>query len=133
MAFNTQYSDSGVFGMYMTGLAQDVPKLVSLAAAEFKKLGQFTAEEVSRAKNSLKGSIFMNSESSKLVMEDIGRQLIMSGKVTSAAEFAARVEKVTDADLKRVASQMLTSTPTYVTYGDTRFAPHYGAVMATLG
>ncbi|KAF4748156.1 Mitochondrial-processing peptidase subunit alpha, variant 2, partial [Perkinsus olseni] len=50
MAFNTQYSDSGLFGMYITGYGQEAPRLVDIALNELHKLNSFTPEEVSRAK-----------------------------------------------------------------------------------
>ncbi|KAF4698523.1 Mitochondrial-processing peptidase subunit alpha, partial [Perkinsus olseni] len=132
MAFNTQYSDSGLFGMYITGYGQEAPRLVDIALNELHKLNSFTPEEVSRAKNTLKGNIFMNAENSKVLMEDIGRQIIMSGKVVTPEEFAARVDAVTEADLKEVAAKLLKKNPTYVVYGDTKSAPHYEYVRTGL-
>eukprot|EP00453_Perkinsus_chesapeaki_P004335 CAMPEP_0185918110 /NCGR_PEP_ID=MMETSP0924C-20121207/5351_1 /TAXON_ID=321610 /ORGANISM="Perkinsus chesapeaki, Strain ATCC PRA-65" /LENGTH=59 /DNA_ID=CAMNT_0028645321 /DNA_START=102 /DNA_END=278 /DNA_ORIENTATION=+ len=59
----------------------------------------------------------MNAENSKVLMEDIGRQIIMSGKVVTPEEFAKRVDAVTEADLKNVAAKLLKKNPTYVVYG----------------
>ncbi|EER12693.1 conserved hypothetical protein [Perkinsus marinus ATCC 50983] len=132
MAFNTQYSDSGLFGMYITGFGQEAPRLVDIALNELRKLDSFTPDEVSRAKNTLKGNIFMNAENSKVLMEDIGRQIIMSGKVVTPEEFATRVDAVTEADLKKVAAKLLRKNPTYVVYGDTKSAPHYEYVRTAL-
>ncbi|KAF4690273.1 Mitochondrial-processing peptidase subunit alpha [Perkinsus olseni] len=58
MAFNTQYSDSGLFGMYITGYGQEAPRLVDIALNELHKLNSFTPEEVSRAKNHVEGKYF---------------------------------------------------------------------------
>jgi predicted Zn-dependent peptidase len=62
-------------------------------------------------------------------MEDVGRQLLMSGKVQSASDFAAQIDKVTEADLVRVAKKLLAQPVTYVAHGNTKFAPHANAVQ----
>lgn len=129
MAFNEQHSDAGLFGLYLSGAAEDASKLVEIAHAQLKGLNKFTAEEVTRAKNSLKGTICTHSDNARVLMEDMGRQLLMSGKVQSAADFAAQIDKVTEADLVRVAKKLLAQPVTYVAHGNTKFAPHANAVQ----
>lgn len=75
--------------------------MLKLLADQFKKLGTVTQEELSRAKNALKSSIWMNLESRAVVLEDIGRQLLMSGKILSGNELCAKVDTVTAADIER--------------------------------
>jgi processing peptidase subunit alpha len=130
MAFNEQHSDAGLFGVYMSGAAQDATKLVEIMHQQLKGLSKFSAEEVKRAKNSLKGTIYTHSDNPRVLMEDMGRQLLMSGKIQSAADFAAQIDKVTEADLTRVAKKILTQPVTYVVHGNTKFAPHANAVQA---
>lgn len=129
VAFNEQHSDAGLFGVYLSGAAQDATHLVDIARTQLKSLVKFSAEEVSRAKNSLKGTIYTHSDNPRVLMEDIGRQLLMSGKVQSAADFSAQVDKVTEADLIRVAKKLTSQPVTYVVHGNTKFAPHPNAVQ----
>lgn len=117
LCFNTLYSDAGIFGLYMTGEPQSGPSMAQVALREFSMLGKFTDEEVCRAKNALKSSVFMNLESRSLVMDDIGRQLLMSGKLATAAQFVAMIDTVTSEDLVRVAKTILASPPTVVAFG----------------
>jgi processing peptidase subunit alpha len=130
LAFNEQYSDAGMFGIYMSGSAQDAGKLVEIIHQQLKGLGKFSAEEVKRAKNSLKGTVFTHSDNPRVLMEDVGRQLLMSGRVQNASDFAAQIDKVTEADLARVAKKLLAQPVTYVVHGNTQFAPHANAVQA---
>jgi len=130
VAFNEQYSDGGLFGIYMSGAAQDAGKLVEIMHQQLKGLNKFSAEEVKRAKNSLKGTVYTHSDSPRVLMEDMGRQLLMSGKVQNASDFAAQIDKVTEADLTRVAKKLLSQPVTYVVHGNTKFAPHANAVQA---
>jgi len=129
VAFNEQHSNGGLFGIYLSGAAQDAGKLVEIARAQFAGLTKFSAEEVSRAKNSLKGTICTHSDNPRVLMEDIGRQLLMSGTVQTAADFASQIDKVTEADLVRVAKKLVSQPVTYVVHGNTKFAPHANAVQ----
>lgn len=70
-------------------------------AEQFARMSSVTNEELSRAKNSLKSSIYMNLECRGIVMEDVGRQLLMSNRVISPQEFCASIDAVTEADIKR--------------------------------
>merc|ERR1711959_241941 len=90
------------------------------------------AEELTRAKNALKSSIHMNLEAKSVAMEDAGRQMIMSGKVGSPADFAAMIDKVTDSDILAVAKKCASGKPTLVSYGDISYVPHYDAVAAAM-
>ena len=129
VAFNEQHSDGGLFGIYLSGAAQDATNLVEIARTQLKGLTKFSAEEVSRAKNALKGTIYTHSDNPRVLMEDMGRQLLMSGKVQTASDFAAQIDKVTDADLVRVAKKLVSQPVTYVAHGNTKFAPHPNAVQ----
>ncbi|OEH74548.1 mitochondrial-processing peptidase alpha [Cyclospora cayetanensis] len=195
MAFNTQYSDSGIFGLYMLAapdkvafaltassaadaflwkaeldavcegrgpaiaiigvlpcfvfhvchrvlgrcfsadlrwLVLQVATAVKVLAEQFAKMRRVSAEEFNRAKNSLKSSIHMNLECRGIVMEDIGRQLLMSGRVISPQEFCKAIDNVKEADIKRVADKMFSKPPTVVAYGDISCVPHYEEIRAAL-
>ena len=131
VAFNEQHSSGGLFGIYLSGSAQDAPRLVEIARNQLKALTKFSPEELNRAKNSLKGTIYTHSDNPRVLMEDIGRQLLMSGKVQSASQFAAQIDKVTEADLVRVAKKLTSQPITYVAHGNTKFTPHPNAVQAS--
>jgi len=76
-------------------------------AQELGKITKVTAEELSRAKNSVKSSVWMNLECRQIVMEDVARQLLMSDKVVSGHEFCAAIDAVSEADITRVTSKLL--------------------------
>lgn len=75
--------------------------MVALIAHQLGKMGRVTEEELARAKNSLKASIWMNLESRPVVMEDLARQILMSGRVFSGPELCDLVDRVTAADIQR--------------------------------
>ncbi|CDJ37319.1 mitochondrial-processing peptidase alpha subunit, putative [Eimeria tenella] len=132
MAFNTQYTDTGLFGLYMLANPNKASSAVKVMAEQFAGMTRVTAEELQRAKNSIKSSIYMNLENRGIVMEDIGRQLLMSGRVISPAEFCRAIDNVKEADIRRVAEKMFSKPPTVVAYGDICSVPHYEEIRAAL-
>lgn len=132
MAFNTQYTDSGIFGLYMLANPTKAATAVKVLAEQFARMKGVANEELQRAKNSLKSSIYMNLECRGIVMEDIGRQLLMSGRVISPQEFCRAIDNVKEADIKRVAEEMFAKPPTVVAYGDISSVPHYEEIRAAL-
>merc|ERR1712217_988826 len=91
--------DSGLFTIYATVVPDNADKFVTVIARIFKGLTRISPDELQRAKNALKSSIHMNLEMRAVMMEDIGRQLILSGKVGTAQEFGRMVDAVTHEDL----------------------------------
>ena len=55
---------------------------------------QVSPLELSRAKNQTRSSVFMNLESRGVVCEEVGRQLLMHGRVVEVGEIADEIEKI---------------------------------------
>ncbi|KAK9465612.1 Metalloenzyme, LuxS/M16 peptidase-like protein [Lipomyces arxii] len=110
-AFNHSYSDSGLFGVMVSCLpeyASMVPAIIStqLAYCMSKFVGGLTKIEVERAKNQLRSSLLMNLESKMTELEDLGRQVQVSGRKVPVAEMSANIEKLTVADIMNVARRV---------------------------
>merc|ERR1712151_1418327 len=87
-AFNTSYSDSGLFGVY--GVSHP-DKAGELATGMLKCLGGMTAvskDELTKAKAMLKGKLFRQLDDDSHLMQDLGTQVLLSGRYGSAADFA---------------------------------------------
>jgi predicted Zn-dependent peptidase len=104
------YSFSGLFiGMGMVGVyfgthpsrAQEVIGLVEDEMTKVRDHG-FTAEELDRAKNHLKGYLLISNEDSGTRMNRIAKAELGGGEHLSVDEIVARVEDVTLDDLARV-------------------------------
>jgi len=128
-AFNSCYQDSGLFGIYGAADPRNLPNLVQVLAEQLKGMGKnITDEELSRAKNMTKSSVLMNLESKPIILEDIGKQVLCYGKRLTAAEVCSQVDKVTAADIDKVATQMLKTQLTYAAYGEVFSLPRYDQV-----
>merc|ERR1719203_48779 len=131
-ASSVMYADSGLLTIYATIVPQNAGEFVRVLANIFQGLKRISAEELSRAKNALKSSIHMNLEMRGVMMEDIGRQLVLSGKVGTAQEFGQMVDAVTVQDLLDVLRKCIKTEPTVVAYGAIEKVPSHGKIKEIL-
>lgn len=132
MAFNAQYSDTGLFGIFITANPYKGRDMVKVACDSILGMPKVTKEELKRAKNSLKSSIWMNLECRQVVMEDIARQLLMSGCVLSGHDFCNAIDNVTEEQIQKVVEKMIKKTPTVVAFGEISTIPHYDTICNQL-
>ncbi|GMP57269.1 hypothetical protein CsSME_00021426 [Camellia sinensis var. sinensis] len=75
MAFNTNYKDTGLFGVYAIAKPDCLDDLAYAIMYEMSKLCYRVSEvDVTRACNQLKSSLLLHIEGTNPVAEDIGRQ-----------------------------------------------------------
>lgn len=100
--------DTGVFSV-LSGLDKKrFPEAVKTILAELKKTvtAPVTAEELRRAKDHLRGKLTLAFEDSSFQADWYGRQWMFQEKIESAETRLRRFEKVTAADVRRVAKAL---------------------------
>ncbi|KAG6736301.1 hypothetical protein POTOM_060948 [Populus tomentosa] len=108
MAFNTNYKDTGLFGVYAVAKPDSLDDLAWAIMHETTKLCYRVSEaEVTRACNQLKSSLLLHIDGTSPVAEDIGRQLLTYGRRIPFAELFARIDAVGPSTIKRVASRFI--------------------------
>lgn len=131
-AFNSTYSDSGLFGVY----AVCEPAAAGIVVADISKalsgLATVSDDEIKKAKAVLKGSLLRQVDDSAALMQDMGTQMLLSGKYATPAEFCAVVDGVSVSQVTAAAKKILSSKPTVVAFGDTHAIPHYSTIEAGL-
>ncbi|KAL3475872.1 Metalloenzyme, LuxS/M16 peptidase-like protein [Aspergillus californicus] len=109
MSFSTSYSDTGLWGIYlvsenMTGLDD----LCHFALREWSRLSfSVTAAEVERAKAQLKASILLSLDGTTAVAEDIGRQIITTGRRLSPEDIERTIGQITEKNVMDFANRKL--------------------------
>jgi processing peptidase subunit alpha len=65
------------------------------------------AADLDRAKNQLKSSILMGLESKLVLLEDIGKQVLMKGNVIEPSVIVGRIDALSGEDVKRAARRVI--------------------------
>ncbi|XP_055360562.1 cytochrome b-c1 complex subunit 2, mitochondrial isoform X2 [Betta splendens] len=100
-AFNTSYSDSGLFGVYTISQAA--------AAGDVKAVadGGVTAVDLTRAKTQLKGHFLMALETSDGFLEAIGTQALADGSYQSPEEMSKKIDNISLSDIANAAKKFI--------------------------
>ena len=103
----TPYSDAGMLTVY-AGTAKDtIGQVIDLTIKEFRAMKEspVTEEELTRAKNHLKGSLMLSLESTTSRMSNLARQELYFGRFYSLDEILASIETVTRDDVQTLACE----------------------------
>jgi processing peptidase subunit beta len=109
MSFSTSYSDTGLWGIYLVSEnLQNLDNLIHFTLREWTRMSiDPTEAEVERAKSQLKAGLLLSLDGTTALAEDIGRQLVTSGKRMTPEQVEWAVNAVTVEDIKRVANKYL--------------------------
>ena len=109
MHFSTSYSDTGLWGVYMVSENHmNLDDMVHFTLKEWQRASTGPAPaEVARAKSQLKASLLLGLDGSTAIAEDIGRQLITTGKRTTPQDIEAAIDAVTPSEIQRVAQKYI--------------------------
>jgi len=109
MSFSTSYSDTGLWGIYL--VSENLMNLDDLAHFTLKEWTRMSiapsSVEVERAKSQLKASLLLGLDGTTAIAEDIGRQLVTSGRRFTPQQIEQAVDAVTVGEIKRVAQKYL--------------------------
>jgi predicted Zn-dependent peptidase len=102
------YRDTGTLCVYAGTSAAKALECISLIMDEFRKLKEepLTDEELTRAKDQLKGNILMGLESSNSRMANLARQEIYFGQFFTADEIIAKIELVQPGQVQMMAQRL---------------------------
>ncbi|KAH8946277.1 hypothetical protein BDL97_12G086100 [Sphagnum fallax] len=127
MAFNTNYTDAGLFGIYAVAKPGTVDDLSYCIMHELTRLIYRAApDDVARARNQLKSSLLLHLDGTSAVAEDIGRQILTYGRRVPLAELFARIDAVDENTVKRVGARFIADQEVAIAaMGPTQDLPDY--------
>ena len=106
-SYTSNYDDAGQIGIYVGTRAENVGECVEIARAEVADLraGGLSADELERAKESVKGRMLLALESTSSRMSRLGRAVLSGSEILSLDEVAARIDAVTHASVTQLAER----------------------------
>lgn len=127
-SFNTTYTDTGLFGLYMMSHNRgDMIKLCEVTLNTWRNVcNTATDADVFRAKNQLKTSLLFSLDSSPNVAEEIGRHMLTYGRRLSPFELDRMIDSVDANAVRDVAAKYLyDADPAVVAIGPVEAWPDY--------
>uniref|UniRef100_A0A8C4GFY6 Mitochondrial-processing peptidase subunit alpha n=1 Tax=Dicentrarchus labrax TaxID=13489 RepID=A0A8C4GFY6_DICLA len=132
-SYHHSYEDSGLLCIHASADPRQVREMVEIITREFIQMAGSPGEmELERAKTQLKSMLMMNLESRPVIFEDVGRQVLSTGKRKLPHELCDLISNVTASDIKRVTTKMLRSKPAVAALGDLTELPSYEHIQAAL-
>ncbi|KAL2039272.1 hypothetical protein N7G274_007940 [Stereocaulon virgatum] len=109
MSFSTSYSDTGLWGIYLiTENKTQIDDPAPSPPREWSRLSyNVTEAETERAKAQLKASILLSLDGTTAVAEDIGRQIVTTGRRMKPEEVERVVGSISEKDVMSFARRKL--------------------------
>ncbi|HEY6069019.1 MAG TPA: pitrilysin family protein [Gaiellaceae bacterium] len=95
-SFASQYTDTGLVGIYVGTREENLATCLEIAGSELADIaaGKLRKDEISRAKENLKGRIMLSMESTSNRMSRLGKSLITDTELLSFERIIAEIEAV---------------------------------------
>lgn len=132
-AYNHAYGDTGLFCIHAASPPNRIYDTTLVIARELANMaGKVGETELRRAKTQLQSMLLMNLEARPVVFEDVGRQVLATGKRKPPSYFINEIEKTTAEDVIRVAQRMLSTKPAVAARGKLAHLPTYDEIQANI-
>jgi predicted Zn-dependent peptidase len=107
-SYNEQFTDQGLVATYVGTREENVEEACSIIGTEMARLRSepVSAEELNRAKESVKGRLVLSSESTAARMTRISRATLFDLPIESLDEMLAKVDAIAVDDLTQLAQEL---------------------------
>jgi predicted Zn-dependent peptidase len=107
-SFTGQYADTGQVGLYVGTRAESFAAAMEIVDAELARVRRdpATPEELTRAKENLKGRVVLSLESTSSRMNRLGSSLLTGVPLLSVDEVVERIDAVTRDDVAALAREL---------------------------
>ena len=102
------FRDTGSLAVYAGCAVTRTREVLDLTVAELSRMKSepVSEDDLRRAKDQIKGNMVLGLESSSSRMSSLARQQMYHGRFFSADEITSEVERVTAADIQRLAQEL---------------------------
>ncbi|XP_062977414.1 cytochrome b-c1 complex subunit 1, mitochondrial [Elgaria multicarinata webbii] len=133
-AFNTCYSDTGLFGIYFVTDGLHVEDMLQCAQSEWMRLcNNVTDSEVKVAKNILRNTLVAQLDGTTPLCENIGSHLLSYGRRISLEEWDARISEVDAKKVQEICTKYVyDKCPAVAAIGPTEQLPDYNTIRSNM-
>ncbi|XP_009326652.1 PREDICTED: mitochondrial-processing peptidase subunit beta [Pygoscelis adeliae] len=131
-SFNTCYTDTGLWGLYMVCEPSTIQDMVHFVQREWIRLcTSVTENEVARAKNLLKTNMLLQLDGSTPICEDIGRQMLCYKRRIPIPELEARIEAIDAQTIREICTKYIYNKhPAVAAVGPIEQLPEYNKICS---
>ncbi|KAM4748131.1 mitochondrial-processing peptidase subunit beta [Rhinophrynus dorsalis] len=131
-SFNTCYTDTGLWGLYMVCEPNTVEDMMHFVQREWIRLcTSVTENEVARAKNLLKTNMLLQLDGSTPICEDIGRQMLCYNRRIPLPELEARIDLIDAQTIRNVCTKYIyDKSPAIAAVGPIGQLPDYDRIRS---
>lgn len=107
-SYSTSYQEAGMFAVYGGTSVGSVKEVLALIRAEIESIGRrgVTEEELTRAKNQIRGALVLGQESMSNRMSRLAKSEMYFGRMVRLDEIISSITSVTQDDVAEVAAQV---------------------------
>src|SRR3954464_2331551 len=104
-SFASQYTDTGLIGIYVGTREENLAQCLEIAGEQLADIaaGNLRADEITRAKENLKGRIMLSMESTSNRMSRLGKSLVTDTELLSFERIIAEIEAVQPEEVSELA------------------------------
>ncbi|XP_033097464.1 cytochrome b-c1 complex subunit 2, mitochondrial-like [Anneissia japonica] len=128
---NLSYADTGLFGFYVLGQANEMQSVLKAAMGQFGGLtkGNIDEKDFQRAKNQLKSSLMMQCEDQGTFFEHLAVQSLTTGNYQPLTDVLKQIDNIKPQDAVTVAKKVFNGKPVMVANGDLVNTPYLDELL----
>jgi len=118
-SYAQQYAGTGALGFYAGCTPKKATEVISLIREVLNDVAVngLTHEELLRAQGAVKGTLVLSQEDTGSRMSRIGKSELVQGEIQSFDEILGEISKVSSSDIRELAGEFLTKSPTLAIVG----------------
>jgi len=131
-SYAQQFAGTGALGFYAGCTPSKATEVISLIREVLNDVAVngLTHEELLRAQGAVKGTLVLSQEDTGSRMSRIGKSELVHGEIQSFDEILGLITKVSSSDIRELASEFLTKSPTLAIVGPFNKESVFEKVMA---
>ena len=131
-SYAQQFAGTGMLGFYAGCTPQKATEVVRIIREILNDvaINGLTHEELARAQGAVKGTLVLNQEDTGSRMSRIGKSELVHGEVLGFDEILGAISAVTSSDIRELAGEFLTKSPTLAIVGPFKKESVFEKVMA---